>query len=212
MNETDEPCTIAVTIPNTLEGPVDNMKDKINERTAAVIPVYSISDSDEERANAFMKNMSHSLLTEANTSQPAAELLKNSEVLEAQNTNVDSEIMEADDFNIPSACGQPKEEKPAVTITFMNTDFARKYRHDIEEFFHTLMTAESLSKNHDPLPTIQKRANLKGRVLDESTVIGSISVCVLSHYINTLIYNTLKHSLLCIVSLSTDGMVKFQCY
>lgn len=141
----------------------------------AAIPVYSISDSDEDRANAFMRNMSEDLRQIQNAQQSAA---PNDEY------NPDEpEIMEANQAAVVDISGL--EKGPSIQVMFMNTDIGRKYRHDIEEFFHTLMTAENLNKNPEPLPRIQRRPNLnltqeeqETGTIQETTLIGSISVSI----------------------------------
>ena len=146
---------------------------------APAIPVYSITDSDEDRANTFMQNMSESLMHKQ-AKQPT----------EAEYNPDEPEIIAPP---APPAHHTTDQEKgPSIQVLFMNTDIGRKYRHDIEEFFHTLMTAENLIKNPEPLPRIQRRPNLKlcdeeleQGVVKETTVIGSISVSsYLEHSIN----------------------------
>lgn len=153
------------------ESPASPMNEKVgdSEYTPA-IPVYSISDSDTERATSFMQNMSHSLMQTGSEQSPADEY----------NPEEPDIIAPLD----PDPSNSPEQEKgPSIQVLFMNTDIGRKYRHDIEEFFHTLMTAENLIKNPEPLPRIQRRPNLnltdeelKNDVVHETTVVGAISV------------------------------------
>ena len=144
-----------------------------NNAGTAMIPVYSVSDSDEERASALMRDMSASLQASVKAEQPTPSGSQDPDIMITESVPVV-------DLSDEASSG----EAPSVQVMFMNTDIGRKYRHDIEEFFHTLMTADSLSKNKEPLPRIQRRPNLKppkGEVSDsgvvaESTVIGAISV------------------------------------
>lgn len=160
----------------TKESPSSSgMGDNLQTYSAdeAVIPVYSVSDSDEDRANALMRNMSQSLST-------------SHEVKREAHSAQQPDIIETDGaFEVVDiSSDQMATETPSIKVSFMNTDIGRKYRHDIEEFFHTLMTTENLSKDRQPLPKVQSRPNLKtaeggdsdSGVVDATTVIGSISV------------------------------------
>jgi len=81
-------------------------------------------------------------------------------------------------------------ETACVRVLFMNTDVGRKYRHEIEKFFQSLMKAESLSKS-EPLPKIQPRPNLKcsdengenmsPAAREQAMIIGSMEVSLLDN-------------------------------
>lgn len=158
---------------------------------ATEIPVYSVSDSDEERANALLRNLSQGLHNSIRQDDVTAGPSQEPDII------VDNPIQVVD-----LSDDKPTEDTPSVQVMFMNTDIGRKYRHDIEEFFHTLMTTESLSKDRERLPKIQRRPNLKcGDVEDgelttvtETTVIGSISVRLMFYdCVPNVLLNTVEH-------------------
>lgn len=141
---------------------------------APAIPVYSVSDSDEDRANAFMKDISNTLLQDDASKNKLKQQLS---------MDVDSDVVQIIDLSASNEY-LTADETPSVQVTFMNTEIGRKYRHDIESFLHTLMVTEHLSKDREPLPKIQPRPNLnlededesKKGVIQPTTVIGTISV------------------------------------
>lgn len=128
---------------------------------APVIPCYTIPDSDEDRAQALLNSLSHNIMSN-----------------EAGSTD-DPIVMSDGDQDQEPRLKSLEPDTPSVKVLFMNTDIGRKYRHEIEKFFHTLMTTENLMRNPEPLPKIQPRPNLnleEGAEINATTVVGTIEV------------------------------------
>lgn len=150
-----------------------NESDRVAQERPTEVPTYTISD-DENRADMLLKDVS------ANFDAKPDRLPSNEQGNNQGRSNISSSY-NPPVFDISSTDEISSTlETPSIQVMFMNTDVGRKYRHEIENFFKTLMTAESMKRDKDPLPRIQPRPNLKldadETEISATTVIGNIEV------------------------------------
>lgn len=158
----------------TTESPASpcDENDRIGQKKPTEVQCFTISD-DESRADSLLRNIS------ANIGINSDSFASGSQGGSHDNHNVQSPPIPIIDISTAHEMSSVAEI-PSIQVMFMNTSIGRKYRHEIENFFKTLMTAEGMKKNEDPLPRIQPRANLQlnvdGNEVPPTTVIGNIEI------------------------------------
>lgn len=160
----------------------------IDDSTAIPVPCYTISndDADAERARSLLQNIATQF------QEPSLIPIKAIECDDCVPINVNNTSGSGSNSSSTTTTRMTAtstatdvivvDETPSLRITYYNTDIGRKYRHEIEKFFHTLMTTENISKSHERLPSLQPRPNLslsEHGTLTSTTVIGEMEASIL---------------------------------